>query len=145
MELAQTDGRWHCQIDAPGWPELAQVAVRFDTPERAKPSAAQLGEVERLAERSADVREQVERGLAANARAYWVEQMGADDEAADAIGDGLTYWGRLQGVVVWQPQGGMTRVGFDFESTLDENEHGVGVLWAAGRVLAIGSAEQSVP
>ena len=145
MDLTQTDGRWECRVVAPGWPELTAVAVRFDTPAQAKPTAAQLNEAERLGERAVDVRGQVERGLAANARLYWVEQMNADDESADAVAEGSVYWGRLQGVVVWQPEGGVTRVGFDFESVLDENEHGVGVLWAAGRVLTVGSAEQSVP
>jgi hypothetical protein len=145
VELTQTDGRWWCRIAAPGWPELSAVVVRFDTSGHTKPALALLAAVELLAQKATDVREQVEQGLSANERAYWIEQFGLDDVSVDALGTGNVYWGRLRGVMVWQPEGDTGRIGFDFESTLDENEHGVGVVWASGRVLSVGSSEQALP
>ena len=125
----------------PGWPELGNAEIRFETPDRSEPTTGQFKEIERLIERSGEIRKQVDQALAAHTKAYWVDEMGTDEETADSIEGSGGYYGQLRGIVVWQMRSGVIHIGFEFESLLDENEHGVGVLWANDRVLSVGSAE----
>ena len=145
MQPTQVDGEWQCRVTAPGWPELADGAIRLESGEPPEPAAEQLEAVRQLVAGATQVRVQIARALAANAEAYVVNELGADESAAAEFAEGLTYAGKLQGVMVWRERAGVTWIGFDFESILDENEHGVGVVWAGGRVHEVGSAEVCYP
>lgn len=141
MELQRINDIWKCKNRTPGWPELGEAEIRFETNDRSEPTTEQFQAIEQLMERSGTIFEQVDQALAANTKAYWVDEMGADEETADSIKGSGGYYGPLRGIRVWQTRTGVTHIGFEFESLLDENEHGVGVLWAKDRVLSVGSAE----